>query len=901
MSNKDNIIDNSNVYIRSFEARYFYGEDFEINKVYKFDNTRKKKVKDKNGKIKYVFCYNCSIPYSLELIYAQNKWSKFTKYKDGIPISDNIVNISFDQDLLEKIVNEETGKTTYKAKKKKTTLRKELLKTGFWITDETNITKHFVFYKRGSNKVKKGSAFFICDKYYKAMIQMSNMGIQFDKYKRCIDIASLEVYIALVSSSIKDIIKIDPKHILLIDDLKSNPFKQECMVTRNYDIETEKNNSKKNVSILKTDKELYEISNVLWDGEGLIDKSLLTGQNQGKGMVLLRQGFMKCCAFSSNIRQFFSDRDISKVANMFGDEIDAEQVELITTPSSIKLFKYVDIIPNAIPNQKHNPEIEKKNLHNCWTYWQDHVLDYVPYFGIIKNEHASKFGTYNKLSYQMLQAMNLSYSETKDLMSDELQFIDLLQNNLAVFRWYLSNNGQIRESNTMSDNLLSVSDEFQYTKLFKNFRKSRIQDYKDTLRHGEIKINDTDYATVCSSPIELLSYAAYGKGYKYEPILKERQVYCTRVEDGQNIAIFRNPLVCCGNVCCAKNTYNELVNRYMNLTDNIVIVNGIDDLFDRNNGMDTDSDEILISCQKIIVQHAQENEQKWLTPINGVVASKVKKTLNNKNIALIDNTISKSKSLIGKIINQSCMLNGLIWDELSKDSPDMIYVNNIYKDICTLAVMSNIQIDSAKKQYKINLNKQLSIIKQHQYKLQENERPYFMKFTAPSDKYSYFKINTPMDYVQEIIDDIKRPQRKFTIGLYKVINNTNNLDCASKYQANTLADAISQLNNEFVIQSKKPKDEREWALYHQLKKEILSDIKKYNMTSETIEYIIKRINDKDSKYTRVGIKLLSLIYKVYPEKFVNIFKSNRQNISILQLDENGQISFFDKNYTEILV
>lgn len=101
---------------------------------------------------------------------------------------------------------------------------------------------------------------------------------------------------ALVLSNKIDDLEIRPENILLIDDVEST-FTENVMYTGEI-----------NGKLFTQEKE-QTITNTIFDGQSLIDKSLM-GKYQDKGMLLLRHKFFKSCCFNTNIKEWFKDNRI---------------------------------------------------------------------------------------------------------------------------------------------------------------------------------------------------------------------------------------------------------------------------------------------------------------------------------------------------------------------------------------------------------------------------------------------------------------------------------------------------------------------------------------------------------------------------------------------------------------
>ena len=185
----------------------------------------------------------------------------------------------------------------------------------------------YVRFKRSSGSSRVGKCLFINEKLYDIMHEWEMCGIQVYEGQDT-DLAALETYIALTLSSIINTIEIKPENILVVDDYKS-VFHERAIATRLVD------------GWLVSKPEDVEISNSIWDGQSLMDRSLF-GEYSNKGMLLLRARFFKSCCFNANIQQWFADHGIKKISQLNGytRAKKIEDVKLITTPSSIKYLKF---------------------------------------------------------------------------------------------------------------------------------------------------------------------------------------------------------------------------------------------------------------------------------------------------------------------------------------------------------------------------------------------------------------------------------------------------------------------------------------------------------------------------------------------------------------------------------
>jgi hypothetical protein len=104
-------------------------------------------------------------------------------------------------------------------------IREKLYKDGFYIDGVK-----YVRFKRSAGSARVGKCLFIKENLYDDMMEWSYMGIDHTEGID-MDLAKIETYMALTTSSIIDTLKIESKNILLIDDYES-VFKDTVMATR---------------------------------------------------------------------------------------------------------------------------------------------------------------------------------------------------------------------------------------------------------------------------------------------------------------------------------------------------------------------------------------------------------------------------------------------------------------------------------------------------------------------------------------------------------------------------------------------------------------------------------------------------------------------------------------------
>ena len=568
-------------------------------------------------------------------------------------------------------------------------LRIELYNNGF-LCDGIK----YVEYKRSASRARQGSTLFIRADLYNDMMKWSHMGLSFEQDEQ-VDLTSLRAYEALTMSGIENTVNINPKSILMIDDATST-FTAKVSSTEIDDDQ-----------LVTTTKDC-EITNTIWDGQSLLDVSVFDEAGYtNQGMMLLRNRFFKSCAFNTNLQQWFKDNNVDIVYDMFGCEHKATDILMITTPSSLKLFKFAYKIGTK---------------HECLNFW---VKNADKRFGVVKTEHSSKFNDVNQLAYQYINSLPLTECDVDALYGEfERNYINDIRSDDQVFLNHIRIKDDSSTHSYFYNDLVSINPEILKTQELKNWRYNIVNHYKERLKKGKIKLAETDYCTVVGNPFEMLQASILPTvqqtdiNHMTHPI-SGWQISCNAYDNEINLAGFRSPHICSGNVVYCTNIIDDNISKYFNFSKNIAVLNSIDtDFLNRGQGSDFDSDSYEFTANPIIVTKAKEC-QKFPTPVNNTGGGSSRKLLNNSNDkADIDNKLSENK--IGEIVNLSQVLNSYYWDYMYHGA-DKTLLDEIYDDISKLSTLSQIELDRAKKGYTLNTAKCLKSISKKTY-IQKGEK-----------------------------------------------------------------------------------------------------------------------------------------------------------------------------------
>lgn len=177
----------------------------------------------------------------------------------------------------------------------------------------------------------------------------------------------------------------------------------------------------------------------------------------------------------------------------------------------------------------------------------------------------------------------------------------------------------------------------------------------------------------------------------------------------------------------------------------------------RLNGCDYDSDSMLVTNDKWLVNGAIAGYELLKVPVckvDPIGRSKYRNT--PKSIAQLDQIIAKNK--IGEIVNLSQFLNCLLWDALFTEQSEYKPLD-IYYDICTLAVLSGMEIDKAKRLYAVGSAKVLGRLRHYRQNFKKKNGgnlPSFYKYIVGDESKDVGEntahLEAPMSFVHDAVD-----------------------------------------------------------------------------------------------------------------------------------------------------
>ena len=796
---------------------------------------------------------------------------------------------------------------------------------------------------RSPGKAKEGECIFIQEDLHKYALDYITMGLYdkmpCDKAK----IVELSAYSTLITATAIDYITLPLDNIFVVKDAESSVFKKAYSVKakdveyiryeidfddpemeeyiNGYNLTFYKRKQKENErlkKINKTKKALEEngisldecpkkeipykkkecwvdrteneskITNILWDGMGLIDDSIFPPNMDG--FIYCRSHFFKSCLFRGNLQDYFKDHYRDEYENavetdMFGRKIKVSDIKVIITENSLKWMKFIDLMGGT--------------KEAAFKYYKRFMKKQGEKFAIVKTAHSSKWGDMQRSSYQMNGSLPTTDEETlRRITKLSVDYGNNLKTDEEAYLRHLKITGSKKYSiNNVLLALNEWNEEFKYTLYYKNKKTDIISRFKkERLQLGKL-FQYGDNLTICGNPIALLMKVTCGqdeeskKDYLEEGCFQQKddciQCYTTRFEDGEMLAGFRSPHNSPNNIVYLENVYSDAIKTYFpNLGNNIIIINGIGtDVQCRLNGQDLDTDGIYATNQKDIVSLAKKAYNEYPTIINGIKPDGASEYKNDmKSYARMDNDISAQQYAIGYSSNIAQLALSYYYDggSQSQDLEDVFI-------ICS--VLAQVAIDSAKRNFEIKVSPELKRIRELECM---NHVPKYPKFYADVQKLKNRNkqgkrmeikdedvgdFNCPMDIIYRIVDkDIidKRKQKELcprTVNLRMVFEyDLKKIKNRDRKQYLDVVSIVKECDEEIKSLDREAEDYSE--CYRREFEKALHKLRKKTIKENTMYALIAYAFSSGGSLCD---RLLTMLFDLEPELFLKCFK-NKQKV-----------------------
>ena len=395
-------------------------------------------------------------------------------------------------------------------------------------------------------------------------------------------------------------------------------------------------------------------------------------------------------------------------------------------------------------------------------------------------------------------------------------------------------------------------------------------------------------------------------------------IHSKRFEYGQTLLASRSPHVTVGNILLVTNTECPAYDTYFNMTTEIVCINAIgENIQQRLNGCDYDSDTMLLTDDALLIEVAKRNYDKFLVPTNMTSSVKTARYYTQDDKADLD--VKTSVNKIGEIINLSQQLNSLMWDRMSKGA-SIESCMELYYDICKLAVLSNVEIDRAKREFVINSSTEINLLKK-KYKITDDDKtvkPQFFKMITTengfelSDNVRYRYFNTSMDYLQKAISKFNfregRECKRSVVPFMSMVKEPASSYARQGYYytqrdriINVIRDAKEEKRRLFDGYDAMSPSDRDniWRRVGEIKQDCIEEVEKMSSCPGTMYLVLKDLEAPENR--DVARFVFEVLFGRPDEAFYTMILESRDNVYTLQEDENGDLEFYGFRFRKVLL
>lgn len=729
---------------------------------------------------------------------------------------------------------------------------------------------------RSPGKAKKGDCVFVREELVTIARDYLTMGLWDRMPQENADIVSLSAYSTLITASALDYIHIPLKNILIVRD------QEVSTILPGLTVDVDESN---HCYVKK--EEQCEITNILWDGMGLIDDSVFPEDQGMEGFIYCRSHFFKSCLFRGDVVQYFidyykEDYPTAAVMDMFGNKVKVSDIRVIVTENSIKWMKFERLM-------KEHPE---DNDSKAYKYYRRFMKKDGEMFSIVKTGHESKWGELQRSSYQINNSLPTT---DKDILAKVAQtsvdyYNRMVQDHDAFMEHLKRTSGNKYSVGNMLIALDEWNHDFRYTDYLKKKKSEILSEFKNKrLKLGKL-LQNGDNLVICGNPLALLKQVT-GEGYSSEKCFDTHregiECYTSRFPDGQCLAGFRSPHNSSNNIVYLINRYpQELMRYFPELGQHVIVINGIGtDVQDRLNGQDLDSDSVYVTDQEEIVKLSEKAYLEYPTIINRIpLKNSSLYNMDMASFAEMDYKIARSQNDIGTTSNLAQLALSYYFDGRAADREGEL------QDIFVIcSVLAQVAIDSAKREFNVSVGSELGRLNKVVAEIGENingsrKYPRFyaghmkMKGKCEITENQVGKFNCPMDIVYDLVDEmtidsrVNKEYQTRTIPVDSLLLPYNKGD-ANRKQYQKIVSEIEAYDAKVKNLDKAAEDYSEKISY--LFEQTADRIRKHTIKQDTMMRLVDKAFH-DPCLSRMRSRLLTLLYDNNLQNFLSCFVKNAE-------------------------
>lgn len=390
--------------------------------------------------------------------------------------------------------------------------------------------------------------------------------------------AKYEAYKALTCSASQRILS--PEKILVVKD---------CVTTFKDTIISLDNSHADKDSPVKELKENFEMTNTVSDGFNLCTLDFMKKISKALGLeyvtngVCLRNAWLKGMLYAFPIVEFFDKYANNNyiVTDIWGNQHDIRDVDMILTESSLKLWSAYDSIENYIESY----------LSNGYDFAVTKIC-------------SNHLEDYRELNYQYLQSYEFTDKDIEELCNPT---VDFLKNSMCgdyestlKFIGATGNEIEYNWQKALTINEYMLGDPYIVDSVHRMIKKKI-----NNAKIGKLIVHG-NYQILSGDPFALMQSIA---GLEVTGLLKANECYShywiendIDNEPIEDIVVYRSPMTSHNNIRHLKVVNNDEVNYWYQYMNNIFIINAWDASCQTLNGADFDGDIVFSTNNKVLLR-----------------------------------------------------------------------------------------------------------------------------------------------------------------------------------------------------------------------------------------------------------------------------------------------------------
>ena len=451
--------------------------------------------------------------------------------------------------------------------KKDTEMITDIVTNGFYLNDT-----HYVISERSASMTRTGILSFLDESIESEINRRITMGITFDT----IVLSKLMAYRGLQLSACHLLEDFMPKIIVVPDHfrvIKDQRIKYAHDETSSF---VDKEGREREWTQKTIDEKICDIEINAFDGCGICHPAIcreIERRLDSKTTIstfIIRAPYIKGLLFELDYEAFYAEHCIDKIQDLWGVWHDFSEPMIIMTESMYKGLKY----------------FKTYNDERDWELYWDRFREFDHCIGIAKwNFTAQEEPVYTRGNYQILQDLELSYEDFRELATDSIEWVDKIMNGDPLYTYCFL--GMFADKHKAKNDYVAAilkNPEMLKEQSVRKYLMNLLTKYRNDMKCGKLWLRAT-FKFLAPDLIMLMEHIG---GLEPVGCLDSDEFY-SHNKDGPYIGeylIERNPHICKSEHVILRGTQNEQINTYCTHLDNVCMVNSKSIVPQRLNGAD---------------------------------------------------------------------------------------------------------------------------------------------------------------------------------------------------------------------------------------------------------------------------------------------------------------------------